>query len=76
MLGVSLDFEREAWLRGINDDGLLWPQVSELKGWRSIPAGDYGIRSIPQNLLIDTSGVIIGRNLSNKELEEKLKLLL
>jgi peroxiredoxin len=76
ILGVSLDREKEAWLKGIGEDGLQWPQVSDLKGWNSGPAGEYAVRSIPQNVLIDPDGTIIARNLKDKELEEKLEGLL
>jgi peroxiredoxin len=76
ILGVSLDRERDAWLRGIGEDGLQWPQVSDLKGWNSGPAAEYAVRSIPQNVLIDPNGTIIARNLKDKELEEKLEELL
>jgi peroxiredoxin len=76
ILGVSLDREKDAWLKGIGEDGLQWPQVSDLKGWNSGPAGEYAVRSIPQNVLIDPDGTIIARNLKDKELDDKLEELL
>ncbi len=76
VLGVSLDREAGAWTRGIKEDGLEWPQVSDLQGWRSGPAAEYGIRSIPQNVLVDQNGIIIARNLEYHELGERLPALL
>ncbi|TVQ14221.1 MAG: AhpC/TSA family protein [Bacteroidetes bacterium] len=76
VLGVSLDRTHEAWVRGIEEDGLKWPQVSDLQGWQSGPAAEYAVRSIPQNVLVDQNGIIIGRNLDYYDLEEKLPLLL
>lgn len=76
VLGVSLDRTHEAWIRGIEEDGLQWPQVSDLQGWQSGPAAEYAVRSIPQNVLVDQNGIIIGRNLDYYELEERLPLLL
>ncbi len=76
IIGVSLDREKEVWLKGIEEDGLLWPQVSDLQGWNSGPAASYAVRSIPQNVLVDQNGIIIGRNLDSYELEEKLSRLL
>jgi peroxiredoxin len=76
ILGVSLDRTHEAWVKGINEDGLLWPQVSDLKGWNSGPAAEYAVRSIPQNVLVDPDGIIIDRNLKDKELEQRLEHLL
>ncbi len=76
VLGVSLDRTHEAWVRGIEEDGLEWPQVSDLQGWQSGPAAEYAVRSIPQNVLVDQNGIIIGRNLDYYELEERLPVLL
>lgn len=76
VLGVSLDRTKEAWLTGIEEDGLKWEQVSDLQGWRSGPAAAYAIRSIPQNVLIDKDGIIVGRNIKYNELGEKLENLL
>lgn len=76
ILGVSLDRNEQAWRRGIKEDGLLWPQVSDLQGWRSGPAEEYAVRSIPQNVLINPEGIIIKRNLKYDELTDVLKRLL
>jgi peroxiredoxin len=74
VLGVSLDAQstREGWLKAINNDGLVWAQVSDLKGWNNEVAKLYGVRFIPQNFLIDPNGVVIGKNLRDEELSAKL----
>jgi peroxiredoxin len=74
ILGVSLDRpgKKEAWLKAIHDDHLTWNHVSDLKFWDSETAKLYGIQAIPQNLLIDPSGKIIGKNLFGDDLEKKL----
>lgn len=74
--GVSLDHSKEAWIKAIADDGLNWPQVSDLKFWDSAPAKLYGIRGIPGNVLLDPSGKIIARNLRGEDLEKKLAELI
>ena len=76
ILGVSLDREHEAWIKGIEDDGLTWPQVSDLKGWQSGPARTYVIRSIPQNVLISPDGIIVDKNLKYTDLQEIISDLL
>jgi peroxiredoxin len=76
IFGVSLDNNRESWLKAIESDNLTWPHISDLKFWDSGPAQIYGIRHIPSNVLIDASGVIVGKNLKSEELEEKLGQLL
>ena len=74
ILGVSLDNEngRQNWLNAIQKDSLTWTQVTDLKYWNNEVAQLYGIRSIPQNVLIDPNGVIIGKNLRGKALVDKL----
>lgn len=77
ILGVSLDRpgKKADWLTAIKADGLVWTQVSDLKFWDNEVAKLYGIRSIPQNFLIDPNGKIIGKNLRGDELEKKLATL-
>ncbi|MEA3505714.1 MAG: TlpA disulfide reductase family protein [Bacteroidota bacterium] len=73
VFGVSLDKDKDKWLRAIEDDGLVWSHVSDLKGWKNEVSNDYGIMSIPANILLDKEGVIIGKNLRAEELQNKLK---
>ncbi|MFO7616203.1 MAG: TlpA disulfide reductase family protein [Bacteroidales bacterium] len=76
VLGVSLDRDRDAWLKAIQDDKLAWTQVSDLKYWENEVARQYGIRAIPANLLLDKNGKIVGRNLRGDKLEEALAKLI
>jgi len=72
ILGVSLDSKRDAWLKAIADDKLTWKHVSDVKGWDNEVAAIYAVRAIPQNVLIDRNGKIIGKNLREEALEIKL----
>lgn len=72
VIGVSFDEKKENWLKAIEDDGLTWMQVSDLKGWNNAAGKLYGIRSIPQNILINPEGIIIEKNLRADDLGEKL----
>lgn len=66
VFSVSLDKNAEAWKQAIKQDGLAWKyHVSDLRGWSSAPAAQYGIRSIPQTVLIDEGGYIIAINPSH-----------
>lgn len=74
---VSLDQNRDAWLKAIAKDRLAWPyHVSDLGGWNSKPAAIYGVYSIPANWLVDHNGIIIGKNLRGPALDEALDKLL
>ncbi|MBO9202996.1 MULTISPECIES: peroxiredoxin family protein [Niastella] len=78
VLGVSLDQsnKRAAWIKAINDDGLVWNHVSDLTYWNNAVAKLYSIRSIPQNFLIDPNGKIVAANLRGEELFNKLQELI
>lgn len=76
IFAVSLDKNKEAWLKGIKDDNLSWTHVSDLAFWNSAAAKLYGVRAIPANVLIDPNGVIVGRNLRGEDLDKKLEELL
>lgn len=71
--GVSLDRRREDWLQAIEEDGLVWTQVSDLKFWNSKAAEIYNIKAIPFAVLLDPNGVIIAKNLRGQALDDKLE---
>jgi len=73
VLGVSLDRDREAWLKAIKDDGLVWTQISDLKYWKSDAAKLYNVTAIPFTVLVDREGKIIGKKLRGEALSEELK---
>ncbi|MTB51780.1 redoxin domain-containing protein [Lewinella sp. W8] len=72
ILGVSLDRTKDRWVKAIEDDKLTWLHISDLKGWQSKYAKQYGVSSIPQTVLLDEEGKILARNLRGKALEDKL----
>lgn len=72
ILGVSLDREKEDWVKGIKEDNLTWTHVSDLKFWDSMVVPLYGIEGIPYNVLLDPNGTIIAENLRGPALEQKL----
>jgi peroxiredoxin len=76
LLGVSLDKEKESWIKAIADDGLNWSHVSDLKFWNSSVVPLYGIEGIPFNVLIDPNGMIIAQNLRGSDLSQKLSEVL
>jgi peroxiredoxin len=76
IISVSTDVNRQTWLKTIKDDGLSWPQLSDLKGQQNEVAIMYNINSIPHNFLIDKQGKIIEDNIYPDQLTEKLNVLL
>ena len=76
ILGVSLDNDKEAWIKAIKNDGLNWKQVSDLKQWESSMVPLYGFDGIPFNVLVDPSGKIIASSLRGQDLEKTLATVL
>jgi len=76
ILGVSLDKEKDPWIKAIEKDNLKWTQVSDLQYWNNSAAVMYHVQGIPQNFLVDPNGKIVGKNLRGAELESKLCELL
>jgi peroxiredoxin len=76
IFAVSLDKKKERWLKGIEEDGLPWIHVSDLRYWDSPTAGIYRINGIPYTFLLDKNGRIIDENISGSDLEERLEELL
>lgn len=75
ILGISLDVDKEKWLKVIEDDELTWEHVSDLQGWKSEVADLYNVKGIPQTYLLDREGNIVAKNLSTEELKVKLEEL-
>lgn len=73
ILGVSLDSDKDKWMKAIADDNLTWTHVSDLKFWDSEIPALYGVRGIPANVLLDPNGVIIAKNITGEELHSTLQ---
>ncbi len=74
ILGVSMDkaSDKAKWLKAIQDDGLTWKQVGDLKGWDNEAGVMYDVKAIPMNFLVDPNGKIIAKYLRGEELDKKL----
>lgn len=75
IFGVSLDQSREAWLKAIETDKLVWKHVSDLQYWSSAGAQAYQVNSIPQTFLLDPDGRIIAKGLRGAALDQYLAKL-
>lgn len=73
VLGVSLDRNREDWVRAIAEDGLNWTHISDLNYFNSQAAKDYNINAIPFSILVDPNGIIVAKNLRGPGLHKKLE---
>lgn len=69
VIGISLDKERDQWLRAVEEDGCRWLQLRDAEG---TVAHDYAILSIPNVMLISPEGEVVARNLTKDKLEDAL----
>jgi len=79
ILGVSNDSKIDAWKKCIQQNSIPWINVVDRFPIQYRPAEIatlYSIHFLPTTLLIDKNGIIIGKNLHGKELEEKIKEIL
>jgi peroxiredoxin len=71
---VSIDTDRTAWLTAIEQDGLSWINVGDMKG--SITAlHTYNVQQIPFNYILDREGQIVERNLQGPDLDQAIARL-
>ena len=70
IIGISLDEDKDAWTKAINNKELNWQHMSDLKGWKSAGADAYAVQAIPAVYVLDADNKIIGKNLRGEELEE------
>ena len=76
VIGISLDRQREDWIKAIETDKLTWTQVSDINAWDSPVAALYAVNTIPANFLLDENGIIVAKNLRGEDLYNKVKEML
>lgn len=76
IIGVSLDYDKQNWLAAIKSFKMDWPQMSTLGGWNEPAAAIYGIANIPEQIVINKKGIIVARELNERELQNKIEELI
>jgi peroxiredoxin len=71
---VSIDSDRSAWLNAIEQDGMTWINVGDMKG--SVTALHmYNIQKIPSNYILDKEGRIVAKDLQGPALDQAVAKL-
>lgn len=73
IIGVSLDNSAEKWKAAIEKDGLVWVNVSTLKGWNCDIARRYNVKAVPALFVLDEQNRIIATGLRGEKLREFIK---
>ncbi len=68
IVGISLDENKDAWQKAINDDRLMWAHGSELLNFNGPVVQRYQVQAIPSNFILDPSGKIIAKNITGNDL--------
>lgn len=76
VVGISFDYEQQAWEKAVKELGITWPQLSDLKGWDNKSSNLFNIKSIPATILYGPDGKVVASNLRGEALADKLKELL
>ncbi|MCK5539013.1 MAG: AhpC/TSA family protein [Bacteroidales bacterium] len=75
VIGISIDKDRDRWLKAIESDQLPWTNLSNLNGWDEVST-IYGVKAVPQNFLLDPDGIIIDKNIDPDVMIDKLSIIL
>lgn len=76
VVGVSFDSNKAAWVKAIAQLKLSWPHMSDLKGWGCAASALYNVKGIPANVLVDSQGIIVAKNLRGENLLNELAKLM
>ncbi|WP_065219584.1 MULTISPECIES: redoxin domain-containing protein [Butyricimonas] len=76
IISFSLDTNRFAWDRAIEQDGLIWSNVSDLQGRNSSVAKAYMVgTTLPYTVLVDSEHKIVAKGLLGKDLRNAISTL-
>lgn len=73
-ISISIDANRDEWLKAAEEDQIIWPHYLADKGWESNVSKKFNLTYIPQNVLINPKGNIVFSNINIKELRNFVKL--
>ena len=65
---VSVDTDRSVWLNAIEQDGLSWINVGDMKGSQAALQA-YNVQQIPYNYMLDRDGSIVAQDLKGPDLD-------
>jgi len=75
-VSVSMDTNLKNWKNAVADDQLIWRQLNDPGAMSGMVAGNYGIKALPFNCIIDPEGKILATKLRGEDLENFLVSLM
>lgn len=75
VVSISLDYDKQAWMKASDRDTTQWIQLCDFKGWKNTTVEEQNIQSLPSNILLTPNKQIIERNIRGQKLIDKIKQL-
>ena len=72
IVSVSIDTDSYYWEQESEAQELPWIDVGEMDGWNGETATAYGVQFVPKGYLVDSTGLILEKDLNPGELGEFL----
>ena len=71
VISISLDENKQAWLKAVREDKIQWLQLVDLNGFKeNSVAKAYKVAQVPTVYLIDPQGRIVQKNPTEKDMAE------
>lgn len=71
IISISLDDNKQQWLKAVHEDGIHWTQLVDLEGFKkSQVRQNYKVEQVPTVYLIDPQGRVIDTNPSLEDIEQ------
>lgn len=74
IIGISLDNDKEKWLKAIEKDKINYLQLIDPNGFEATTALRFGIDQLPASYLFDQSGHLITINPTPEQISKNLNL--
>ncbi|MCE9589776.1 MAG: redoxin family protein [Planctomycetes bacterium] len=71
IIGISLDNNLAALEQVVKQKGFSWPQACDLQGWKGAAVQQFGVRGIPQTVILTPEGKVAWQG-HPAQLEEQL----
>lgn len=76
LLGICVDANKEDCRKFVDRDSLKWPNVCDGRMWNSPLLEQFGVGEVPGNVVFDSHGKVVARNLDTQKMKEKIESLL
>jgi hypothetical protein len=76
VVSICLDADPNACRRAVARDSLKWPTICDGRMWETPLLQKFGLADVPGNVLADAKGKVLARNLTVKQLEDRINRIL